>query len=392
MEEEIFENEIISDNQEIVEDIKIVDLSSIVVYSRDWTIETIFNQIHNGNIDLNPKFQRRNAWNDYKRSLLIESVLAGYPVPEIVLAEDPIRKKSFVVIDGKQRLLTIAGYIDPDVYNYWDKPKLPKLALKENLHNVTYQELKTNPRFVNEHREFLNATLRCTIITNFKDNDILYDIFYRLNSGSVPLSTQELRQVLNRGEFANYLISTTNEIQPIHLVMKLKEPDKRLRDIEILLRSISMILFHKTYNGNLKVFLDKSMMTITNKWDIYEKQVNEVYYSMNKAIEILKRIFNDYTNIGRKFTDNMLEKRFNIVLFEVEVFYFIHINPNILNATNTKSFMKEFMNLCQEDFEFRSSIESSTKNIDNYRIRFTKFQKLINTSFGTSLDVNPFKR
>lgn len=42
----------------------------------------------------------------------------GYPVPEIVLAENPNKKRSFIVIDGKQRLLTLAGFIDNEKYKY----------------------------------------------------------------------------------------------------------------------------------------------------------------------------------------------------------------------------------------------------------------------------------
>ena len=55
------ETEIIIDNQSDSEDIQEVDVSDVVVYARDWTIETIFNQNNIDNIDLNPKFQRRNA-------------------------------------------------------------------------------------------------------------------------------------------------------------------------------------------------------------------------------------------------------------------------------------------------------------------------------------------
>lgn len=51
------EAEIINDNQSDSEDIQTVDVSDVVVYARDWTIETIFNQINIENIDLNPKFQ-----------------------------------------------------------------------------------------------------------------------------------------------------------------------------------------------------------------------------------------------------------------------------------------------------------------------------------------------
>ena len=192
------EAEIITDNQSDSEDIQAVDVSDVVVYARDWTIETIFNQINIGNIDLNPKFQRRNAWNDDKRSKLIESIIMGYPVPEIVLAENPNKKRSFIVIDGKQRLLTLAGFIDNNKYKYWDRPVLKGLKVLKELNKLKYVDLDEKSK-----REFDNSSLRCTVITNFKDIQILYDIFYRLNSGSESLSTQELRQALNKGEFAD---------------------------------------------------------------------------------------------------------------------------------------------------------------------------------------------
>src|SRR5713101_4190063 len=118
-------------NDEIIDDISSTGESELVVYSRDWTIATIISQIEQKNIDLNPKFQRRNAWDDARRSKLIESLVAGLPVPEIVLAEDPKKKKAFIVIDGKQRLLTVSGFVDPTV-NYWNKPELKKLKLRED--------------------------------------------------------------------------------------------------------------------------------------------------------------------------------------------------------------------------------------------------------------------
>ena len=90
-------------NEEINEDVSPEGESEVVVYSRDWTIATIISQIEQKNIDLNPKFQRRNAWDDARRSMLIESLIAGLPVPEIVLAEDPKKRKSFIVIEGEEK-------------------------------------------------------------------------------------------------------------------------------------------------------------------------------------------------------------------------------------------------------------------------------------------------
>jgi len=78
-EQYVTENDSMEDwNDDMIEDMtqakESLDLSSLVVYSRNWTIETIYNQIEKGNIDLNPKFQRRNTWTDDKRARLIRLV------------------------------------------------------------------------------------------------------------------------------------------------------------------------------------------------------------------------------------------------------------------------------------------------------------------------------
>lgn len=377
------EAEIIVDNQSDSEDIQTMDVSDVVVYARDWTIETIFNQINIENIDLNPKFQRRNAWNDDKRSKLIESIIMGYPVPEIVLAENPSKKRSFIVIDGKQRLLTIAGFIDNNKYKYWDRPVLKGLKVLKELNKLKYVDLDEKSK-----REFDNSSLRCTVITNFKDIQILYDIFYRLNSGSESLSTQELRQALNKGEFADYLVEITNTLQPIHSVMNLSEPDKRLKDIENLLRLFAFTMYPKEYRGNLKKFLDDKMGDITRDWGKLQIEIKKQYEKINSTIDLLKEIFGDFKFIGRKYDEDEFSNRFNKVLFEVEVFFFLHLDNKILSKR--EQFITSFKKLCIEDADFRTSIESSTKNIENYKIRYAKFQKLINSSLEQDLTINPF--
>ena len=377
------EYDIQTDNLSDSEDLIDIDPSDVIVYSRDWTIETIFNQISLGNIDLNPKFQRRNAWTDEKRSKLVESIVMGYPVPEIVLAENPERKRSYIVIDGKQRLLTIAGYIDNEKYIYWERNKLKNLAVCNNLNGLSYKDLDDNIR-----REFDNSSLRCTVITGFNDLQVLYDIFYRLNSGSVSLSTQELRQSLIPGDFANYLLEVTNQKQPIHYVMNIDGPDRRFRDIENILRVLAFVKYPKMYNGNLKKFLDETMRMISNNWASESSKIIMLYSQINNAIELLASILGDHSSIGRKFEGEKMINRFNRVLFEVELFYFLHLDNSVTDRK--EQFVANLKLLCNNDSEFRNSIESSTKSMDNYRIRYTKFQDLINSTFNTNLSINPF--
>ncbi len=83
----------------------------------DWTIETIVQQMRKGRLDLNPRFQRRAAWTDATKSRFIESVILGYPIPEVVLAERLDRQGHFFVIDGKQRLLAIRQFYAGQIAN-----------------------------------------------------------------------------------------------------------------------------------------------------------------------------------------------------------------------------------------------------------------------------------
>lgn len=372
-------------NDELEQEVSAQGVESLVVYSRDWTVETILRQVEQNNIDLNPGFQRRNAWNDLKRSRLVESLVIGIPVPEIVLAEDVSKKKSFIVIDGKQRLLALAGYKWPEKYPSWEKPALRGLNTRKDLNGLGYTELKKRE---DDYRQLTNADIRCTVISNYKSNDVLYDIFYRLNTGSVPLSSQELRQVLNRGPFAEFLIKSTNVLLPLHGVLSLLGPDNRLRDAEIVLRFIAFSLFGKQYGGNLTPFLDGSMKTINEDWEKFEPIVVGLLNELNMGTARLGCTFGDKL-VGRKFSNGTWESRFNRALYEVEVYYFSKLPEAAFQAVGVETVKTAFESFCGGTPDFLDSIETSTKNLQRYRRRYELFQGFVNTVFGTKIDCVP---
>lgn len=374
-------------NAELESEVEAKGIDSLVVYSRDWTVETILSQIEKDNIDLNPAFQRRNAWNDAKRSKLVESLIIGIPVPEIVLAEDKDKKRSFIVIDGKQRLLAIAGFHKPARYSVWDQPKLRGLTTRCDLNGANFEEMEAAGDANGDVRKLMNSDIRCTIISNYQSSQILYDIFYRLNTGSVPLSSQELRQVLNRGDFANYLISTTNKSIPLHEVMNLRGPDTRLRDAEILLRYIAFSLFGSDYTGNLTPFLDTKMAEINEKWNEMRETVEGLTEGFNVGTQELLKALGD-RRVGRKVTEKGWETRFNRALYEVEVYYASRLSVGQLTGKAT-TFVSAVESLCLERPEFVDSIETSTKNIDKYYTRFSLFRDMINRVFDANITEVP---
>jgi hypothetical protein len=378
------DNQIYEANKELIDnDLNTLLNQNIKVYSRDWTIQTIYDQITRGNIDLNPKFQRRNAWDDQRRSLLIESLLLDLPVPEIVLAENHEIKDTFIVLDGKQRLLTILGFIDHDKTKYWTTPKLVGLEIKNNLNGKTYQNMIESPDLMSERRAFDNASIRCTVIFNQQSDDLLYQIFYRLNVSTVPLCMQELRQALRRGHFSNFLMEITNDannLQPIHHVLGLDEPDKRLLDAEIILKFIAFRLFGKAYNGNLKVFLDNAMKTINSNWKNYEAEIKKRYDEFNQGIHFLQKTFGKYEKVGR--LDG--QTRFNRNVFDVQVLYFSTLAAN--GTPIQKNFVSKYADFCKKNTVFTKALHAGTSTKNNYINRFKSFESLVNDVFQTNLN------
>jgi hypothetical protein len=86
------------------------DFGQAVLHSSDWTVETIISQLTRNNIEMNPKVQRRDAWNPKRNSLFIESLILGLPIPQLVLAEKRDQRGRYLVLDGKQRLLSLLQF------------------------------------------------------------------------------------------------------------------------------------------------------------------------------------------------------------------------------------------------------------------------------------------
>src|SRR5690606_2200712 len=80
-----------------------------------------------GGLVLSPFFQRRAVWKKGAKSLLIDTMFHGFPVPIIFLRDRGIDRKTFEpireVIDGQQRLRSIISYIAPELLEDFDQEK-----------------------------------------------------------------------------------------------------------------------------------------------------------------------------------------------------------------------------------------------------------------------------
>jgi len=208
-----------------------IPLGERKVYTQasDPPIKDLCDRLNKGKLESQSDFQRNYVWEKKAelRSKLIESVLLKVPIPVIYTAE--LDSGNEVVVDGQQRLRTLLDFCKKDGF------KLSKLKILEDLNGKGYSEL---PEQLQDAID--SYPLRVIRIEKESHPDIKFDIFERLNRGSVKLNDQELRNCIYRGNF-NELLKKLVQNKDFLSIQNLSEPEKRMKDIERILRFFCFI-------------------------------------------------------------------------------------------------------------------------------------------------------
>jgi len=263
---EFEEDESQAERAEDIGELEQSSFSSAVLSGNDWTTETLISQITKGNIQLNPNFQRRDAWDKSRKSKFIESLILGLPVPQVVLAESKEQRGSYIVLDGKQRLLSIRQFAADENDGVYEQLKLSGLEIRRDLIGLNLDSLRKSTIYFDELSSFENQPIRTVVIKNWPNERFLYHVFLRLNTGSVSLSPQELRQALHPGLFVTFLDLESSKSSSLREILKNTKADFRMRDAELLLRFIAYKNFLNAYSGSLKDFLDATCKRLNDEW------------------------------------------------------------------------------------------------------------------------------
>lgn len=378
------------DQQENIDDIDLRDDWYIgpALWSTDWTIETIVRQLTRGNINLNPKFQRRNAWEIKRKSLFIESLILGVPIPQLILAEEKGKKGSFIVIDGKQRLLSLRQFTASKSDEKFEQLKLANLSVRSDLNGLAYDDIASNLLMTADRDSFDNQTIRTVVIRGWRDERYLYSVFLRINTNSVQLSPQELRQALHPGPFTDFIDDVSVREDGVKKILKLKTPDFRMRDIELALRYYAYKHFIYRYDGNLKKFLDDTTLELNRNWESIKTQLENDAVELGMAIDCTISIFGERDQF-RKWNGDRFEKRINRAVFDVMAYYFSDPEIRYLALQKHDKIKSAFISLCERDQEFLDSISQTTKSISANRIRFERWGNTLSESIDRTV-TSPF--
>ncbi|MFE7117329.1 DUF262 domain-containing protein [Streptomyces sp. NPDC057654] len=343
------------------------DPDLIEVQTRNPTVALLLNRIRRDTIDLAPDFQRRaGIWTRQAQSRLIESLLLRITLPTLYAAEGD--EDTWAVVDGVQRLSTIARFVAPETIAA-EPLRLTGLEYLTEYNNYTFNDLPGRLQTRIEETELVVLLIR-----RGTPEEVKFNIFARINTGGRPLTRQELRHALIPGQARDFLAglarSEAFQVATAHSVSS-----ERMSDREMCLRFLAFSLTPpEEYAGqDFDGFLRKAMHAL-NRLD-------------HLQLKILSTTFKDSMHAGlavfgqhafrKRFRDYTRRNPVNKALFESQAVTLSHYSKEQIRALSTRQTQVEegFLGL-MGNTDFFNAVSAGTGDAGKVKLRFRMLDEM----------------
>ena len=339
------------------------DPAKIKVRTVNIVVDQVVSRIDHDEIDLAPDFQRMvGIWDVKRKSRLVESLLLRIPIPLFYVAADEDERWS--VVDGLQRISTIHSFVTGCF-------RLSQLEYLTKLNGYLYEDL---PRPM--QRRVSETQLVVNVIEPGTPEDVMFNIFRRINTGGMTLNGQEIRHALYPGpvraylkelaETEEFLNATDNSIKT-----------RRMADRECVLRFLA---FHidrwERYTANdLDGYLGLTMKKINAMKSRKRDRLSEDF---KKAMRAAFHIFNADA-FRKRYGPEDRRRPVSKALFESWGVGLVRRSDEELDflVEDRERVIDEFMQLMNEDGDFEQAISYSTGSPSRVRKRFQAIDELI---------------
>jgi hypothetical protein len=338
----------------------------------DWNIAALTAKLDRGQLTLQPKFQREYVWSLRPElpSRLIESLLLKIPIPPIYLGKVP---GGFLeVIDGQQRLQTLVKFVRNEF-------PLCKLLRMSSLNGKLFRELST------EHQEkILDEPIRTIEIDAAGNAELRYEIFERLNRGSMALNEQELRNCVYRGPFNDLLAELENDL----LWRKVKggnEPEWRFKEREMILRFFAFANRLPQYSGNLKAFLNEYMGQYAPKGDAALRAHAALF---RQTMQNIYAVFGPKSargyEVNPRTNNGVWDSKFSVTVLDIQASALMNRPPAKVQQA-AEQIRELFLFSMLTDVEMKDAISRRTGSTVQTKIRFERFRALVDPIINDTL-------
>lgn len=361
-------------------------------------LEKFIRRLKQDKIELAPDFQRNQVWIDKQKSQLIESMILNIPLPMFYVSVDEDEKWS--VVDGLQRFSAIRDFILGTDKSYYSSAQFPykgdgfKLKEMEFFEDYNDKYFKDLPEHI--QNRILDSDFTITVIKNGTPEQVKFNIFKRINTGGMPLSSQEIRHALYQGEATKILIELSENKAFLNATNHSIKPT-RMADRELILRLISFIIrgvdSFKT-NKNMEIYLNETMNIINysfecprhrfqsdkDDWTYFQDlnimDIADIKDKFSMSMERAGAIFG-HRAFRRSIIETEKTAPINKALFDSLGYILSNISEQTFEIllSNKKKFLEKLNQIVNVEYDFAFGKDAS--KYSGVRTRFDKLASLI---------------
>lgn len=351
------ENHLIQDEEPLV----IVEHKDVPWITKDLSIREIHNMVQDGELILQPDYQRDFVATNRISSSLIESLLMNVPIPTVYLSEEV--DGTYTVIDGQQRLTSFVKFLRGEF-------QLSGLKILSNLNRKYFLDLDPI-----QQKRIKSTTIHSIIIKKEADHDIKFEIFERLNTGSTPLNEDELRNTIYRGKLMNLIKELSDSSLMDKLVQK-EDMKKRMKYRGLVTEFISISEKLHLYKSPMKQFCNKELRDNKNPSDEKLRELRERFL---KSLDLVNLVFGDKS--FRRYvpqTDKTEGKwlNFSYGLYHLQMVGFVRYTKNQI-LSKADLIREGLLDLMCNNEEFNDLLNSKTNNTIRFHRRFRIYQDML---------------
>lgn len=299
-----------------------------------------------GDLVLDPEWQRNYVWSNPQASRLIESFLLNIPVPVIYIATTS--DDQYEVIDGLQRLESTFRFLD-------NRLKLSGLSILQDLNGKKFKDLDRK-----HQKKLKNSVLRTFELSKTNSSDMHFIVFERLNTGGTRLNEMEIRNCLFRGPLNN-TIKDLAANPDFRKCVSEKTFVNRMKDRSFVLRFLAFYerTHHKCLHG-IKRFLNEFMETYRNP---PENKLQEYRDTFKHCARAAFTVFGDHAfRLKREVTGKPTAEwstRSNIVIFQCVATSFAHYQMAAITK-NADRIYEEYLDMVLTDERWVDCVRRAT--------------------------------
>ena len=320
--------------------------------------ELVIRKWDRGLVKIDPEFQRNFVWKKTEMSQFIESIILNFPIPPLYLNQNV--KGELIVVDGRQRLTTLRKFLKNEF-------RLEGLNVLKHFNGKNFADLgELDNGFLAkiEDKKMLVFLIKPSVSLK-----VVYDIFYRINTGGTQLERQEIRHSIFQGKSTELLKKLSEQTYFKEAIGNGIKPD-RMKDREAVLRCLAFRILPIDSYSTMTSFVEKAMVTI-NKMD--ENQLKSIEFEFEKAMKWSYAIFKEKNfripTKQSRGTINMAVMESLISFLSNQTDEFIERNQHIIRANF-------FDNLIQNG-EYINAVQFSTGDKRRVVNRFELTNKIL---------------